>query len=96
MEGLKILDLKVQKLFVPTEILSDLPELILANKNIEKITFLLNNVLISLKGQDKPGGCYFREPTTGFPRYLLNASHTVKTSSHLIQSLSTPIPPAEQ
>ena len=64
--------------------------------NIENITFPLNNVLISLKGQDKPGGCYFREPTTGFPRYLLNASHTVKTSSHLIQSLSTPIPPAEQ
>jgi len=60
------------------------------------VIILILYLACMLEGQDKPGGCYFKEPTTGFPRYLLNATHTVKTSSHLIQSLSTPIPPAEQ
>ena len=52
--------------------------------------------LIEFKGQDKPGGCYFKEPTTGFPKYLLNATGTVKTSSKVVESLTTPFPPNEQ
>ena len=52
--------------------------------------------LIEFKGQDKPGGCYFKEPTTGFPKYLLNATGTVKTSSKVVESLTTPFPPTEQ
>ena len=63
------------------------------------LTILINIFtihLIEFKGQDKPGGCYFKEPTTGFPKYLLNATGTVKTSSKVVESLTTPFPPTEQ